>query len=658
MGLRVRLDITPKVAYFILFLALMILMASLDTCDERWSVVFVDSVTEDFVGESAAEDVKVHVGREEANRLLGKDGKGPLPVFLEQAMKAQRRGRKVAVINVRDLHDPLDVSQLPELGRHGDHNLIGTAGAEVVAPIQVIYDQGRVDNVDVTALSIPFPVIRDSIYRVTGIDMMKVDQAVLDLLDVILVGSHTNNRIIGSARTLRHGFRVPNVMVCPHLVASNNRQAHLDALRLWMPDILVDVVQSVGEACDRLRIPRPDPDQITWQESCELNPASLVETLNVDQRSIIQNMFMGRREVKLQELSGGWSGSLLFLATPIRDDGAAEKTVVVKIDRHAQVRKEVEGYGKVKDLVIGQNIPAFEAPVFSGEYSGFKMDLAALDGEPHTFQSKFETAQSQDEIAAIEGDWTRLLNKLVDGLYANTRGGKTFSPVKQFRLDEARKATWLKEKTEWIVPETHDQAVLQLTDDIQISNPLDGFLKIAQSELRMEGVVCLEHGDLNLKNVIFDALGNFGLIDWTHCREDAMECDFGEMENEVKFVMSKDFEEADFPQLVLFEQFLLDNLELPEMAQLPVELEFVKTDYRFNKIYRLLSVLRSAYVRARGNTDNAEVIYNASLLRYSAYTIGFDARRESGECPLPSLKYALLSTSMLVEKLTPLLNAA
>ena len=115
--------------------------------------------------------------------------------------------------------------------------------------------------------------------------------------------------------------------------------------------------------------------------------------------------------------------------------------------------------------------------------------------------------------------------------------------------------------------------------------------------------------------------------------------------------MSKEFEEKDFPQLLRFERFLLDHLELPLIAQLSDEFNFVRIDYRYNKIYRLLYCLRKAYLLARGTMNDASIFYKASLLRYAAYTTGFDMRRDTGECPLPSLKYALLSTSLLVDDL-------
>jgi hypothetical protein len=127
------------------------------------------------------------------------------------------------------------------------------------------------------------------------------------------------------------------------------------------------------------------------------------------------------------------------------------------------------------------------------------------------------------------------------------------------------------------------------------------------------------------------------------------------MENDIKFVMMKNFTEADLPKLATFEKFLLLQIVLPPLEALPAELDFVRTDPRFQKMYRFVCRLRAAYidVKGEGKIDaNALRIYQTALLRYSTHTLSFDKNRGRGECDLPALKYALLSTSLLVENLT------
>ena len=233
-----------------------------------WAIVIVDSVTNDFVGSTAPDDMKVHVGKEEAYRLLGEEStqwRGPLTLFLEQAIIAQQEGNRVGIINVRDLHNPDDEEQMPELLRHGKHCMKDTPGAEVVAPVKAIYDRGRIEYIDVHSLSIPIFALREAIREITTIDIIE-DWRKLENIIFVIVGTHTNIRIVGTANTLRHQLSAPNVLVCPHLVASNNRQAHIDALRIWMPDLLIQVVQSVGELCQRIGILSPPQESIHWQE--------------------------------------------------------------------------------------------------------------------------------------------------------------------------------------------------------------------------------------------------------------------------------------------------------------------------------------------------------------------------------------------------------
>ena len=98
---------------------------------------------------------------------------------------------------------------------------------------------------------------------------------------------------------------------------------------------------------------------------------------------------------------------------------------------------------------------------------------------------------------------------------------------------------------------------------------------VTKNDDGMSGQMCLAHGDLNLANVICDKRENIWVIDWTHAGIHPLELDFAKLENDVKFVISKQFQVDDFAKLEQFEEYLLTT-PIPNMPlELPKALEFL-----------------------------------------------------------------------------------
>jgi hypothetical protein len=617
---------------------------------EPHTVIVSNALTNDFVGRGF-EHMTVHVGRAEADRVIGtpeNDWNGSLSIFLKRAVDAQRRGKNVTIIGAEDQHDESDPLQAPELIRYGVHSVKGTEGGRVAAPVREIYERGNVEQLDLTSLAIPLFALRDAVKKATGIDIF-TDREHLDLLKWVVVGTHTNIRVFNTADVLRNQLGCHNVVVCPHLTASSNLAEHNAALKTWFPSRLVRVMQSVGETCNFAGIEEPPIDLVSWTESCEIQPKEVAEKLNPDQRAILETIFMGYDSVVLKTLKGGFSGSLLFMGEGIKQ-GAKSTPVVVKVDKHLQIKREIDGYSRVKDY-LGMHVPAISDPVSMGEYTGVKIDFAALKGAPSTFQALFEKDKSGDETGDLEERLGEVLKTLTGSLYENTMRPASYKPFKQSGLDNPQQQVWLRQNMDYIVDGSSESDIIDLGNGVVIDNFVQDFDQLKALDRPVTGDFCAVHGDLNFANVMTDQRGNDMYIDWTHAKVDMAEIDFAKMENEIKFTMSKDFTDEDMPQLAMFEDFLMDHLTLPDIDSLPENLDFVKNDVRFAKAYKLVLIVRDRYLTCLRNTEDAEVSYKTVLLRYATHTLSFDQRRGKGECDLPALKYALYSTSLLVKQL-------
>ena len=146
-----------------------------------------------------------------------------------------------------------------------------------------------------------------------------------------------------------------------------------------------------------------------------------------------------------------------------------------------------------------------------------------------------------------------------------------------------------------------------------------------------------------------DAGDNIWFIDWTHSGYAPVELDFAKLENDVKFVMTKEFDAEDLARLKPFEEYLLAQRLPAEPNGLPDSLKFVKWDLRFRKILEAVRKIRQTCFDLKVGDD--WIAYRVALLRYALHTLSFDKRRGQGECEPPQLMHALFSVEGLVYNL-------
>jgi ADP-ribose pyrophosphatase len=343
----------------------------------------------------------------------------------------------------------------------------------------------------------------------------------------------------------------------------------------------------------------------------------------------------------LRPLAGGFSGSLLFLADGWKGEARTEP-MVIKIDAFAQMRRELDGYHQVKDF-FGKHVPTFGYPVSEGDLLGVGMELAAMEGRPSTLQDHFEAAESESTLTHFLTRLEKSLGLLADKLYANTLERAPVAPFRTFGLHLEEQLTWLRENGEIILSYGAELGGLSETVDVdQLENVVRVITRNPDS---VDSEVCIQHGDLNLANVICDDGDNVWFIDWTHSGVHPLELDFAKLESDAKFVMSKAFDPEDLPRLRKFEDYLLSHRIPPEADALPDALKFAKWDLRFRKILGTVRLIRQRCFDLKSSDD--WVVYRIALLSYALHTLSFDKRRDRGECDETQLTYALYSAEAL-----------
>jgi nicotinamidase-related amidase/ADP-ribose pyrophosphatase YjhB (NUDIX family) len=613
------------------------------------TIIIADSLTNDFVGvDQRFHDVRVHVGRSESERLLGADqdyGFGPVPALLRAAREARRVGRSQDTLFVRDLHDEDDLEQQAELLRYGAHNLRGTPGADFVDVVAELVEPDRV--IETNRLSLPITAFEARLAQLLGRDPGDLDEGLRQSTRFLVMGVYTDVRVWATANMLRNQYGFPQVWVCPHLVGSANLLAQDEALKGGFANILVEVVPGLGELLDRLGLSAEGFREPDRDRACVLAVSGPQVDLLPEQRVILGQMLLGLGRAGLEPLRGGYSGSLLLLVHGETTAGASIEPLIVKLDNYRAIQRELTGYHRVKGL-LGKHVPSIAAPVTRGAWTGVAMELAAMHGPPRTLQQLFENVRSADDQALFETALDSALGLLVERLYGNTREtGKAYL-YREFELHTANQRRWLGENIANILGHAPGDE-LCLHDAVRPANPVPGFCRLVGHVGRVTADFCLAHGDLNLQNILRDQAGNLWFIDWPYADRKLLETDFAKLENDVKFVLCKDLDDADLPRLLELESYLIDHLSLPACEALPPGLEWLDDDPRLLRIYRVVRCIRGHYLGIRQQAEDSH--YRIALLRYAVHTLSFDLRSGRGECHLAQLRYALLSVALLVAAL-------
>ena len=601
-------------------------MPNADSGKTLTTLIIVDGLTpENF--SSAAQYVSnpANLGRQEIGRLVGlgrSSGKGPLPQFIEAVADVARR-------NPQDTR-MLFICDKPA-GGSGEHLLIDS----------VRESADGFDVIEIEPRRVPWRRVLDCAAVVPASDHSEEKPVPVRAL---VVGAHTELRVASIAAALKCLFSFESVAVCSHLVGSATREAHFAALRYGLPAAGVEVILDLADAAEYAGI---DVERFAdhGRQACSLNPPDVVERLDETARHVIQRLCMHWTAANLRPLAGGFSGSLLFIAEGRQGDARTEP-MVIKIDHAAQMRRELAGYYRVRDL-IGKHVPAFGFPVTAPGLVGVGMELAAMEGAPETLQDMFENAQGDDSTQAFHACFDKTLGVLTDRLYRNTSRDEWIVPYREFQLHTDEQVTWLGENIDNIAAKADEEGIPGVMAD---ASQLQAMLRlVAGNENGLTTGVCLSHGDLNYQNIISDAAGNLWFIDWTHAGDNPVALDFAKLENDVKFVMSKSFDAEDLPRLCQFEEFLLSSAELPAAEALPESLGFVKWDLRFRKILNTVRQIRSACLALL--PGNGWLHYRIALLRYATHTLSFDEWGGRGECGVVALLHALRSVETLLYEL-------
>lgn len=589
------------------------------------SVLITQCMQRDFIDPLGAHDPlpnALHVGREEAQRLLGADPeRGPLAALMGWA-RAQADG-DLTVLHIRDWHDRDDPAQRAHLERFGEHCIQGTRGAELVLGldpgVSTRGDERFIDSISLNDFE------GTSLAEVLG----ELRGASPDgELRVGVVGVWTEAKITFLLYDLVTRGWATDVATCSALCASASRAQHFNALEQLKKLLGVRVFDSVGAFCDwslpeGARAGALAAPSATARYCPELRGDS--EALSEEDRAVIALLYRDSARLELKALSGGFSGASVFRAQSWDALGHEQSASVLKLGTRELIGDERVAFERVESI-LGNDAPTLRGFADVSARAGIKYAYAAMGrgDSVRTFKSLYESGLEDARIEAI-----------LDEVFSDILG-RFYSAAQYERLGlldyytfEPRHGAGVRGKVaELMGEEQAGRATVTWPGGFSAPNPAD-FYEVELPRLpRPAGeyhFVSYVHGDLNGANVLLDGRDNVWLIDFFHAHRGHLLRDLAKFENDLLYLFTPvDGEEALAQALEITRA--LERVEdlragLPEAAPDGV------TRPELVRAWRTLRVLRGHVARVC-RSERGPVGLHTALLRYSAHTLWFDEANE------------------------------
>jgi hypothetical protein len=475
------------------------------------NIVVADSLVRSTLSpEKQFNGLPSNLGAREIARLMGRGrayGDGPLPRLIRASAES---GASTRLILLRE-----------EAESAGAHSESAGTLSEWVEPLEELAE--GVPSISCSPGLIPWRDFLRVVSEVSGAEVRSIEKGEADLT-FLVVGCHTEKRVQAVATFLRSVLGFERVAICPHLVGSATSEAHFAALRHTLPRSGVRVLLDLEEAARWVDVD-PAAAGLEAARPCEIGPPEAQAQLPDEAQRIVQMICMHWTRTHLRALAGGFSGSLLFLADGWMGDARTEP-MVIKIDAFSQMRRELDGYHQVKDF-FGKHVPTFGYPVTEGELLGVGMELAAMEGRPTTLQDHFETAAGEASVQHFLSRLEKSLDLLCGKLYGNTLDRAPVAPFRGLGLQSEQQVRWLRENGELILGYVEELGGPVEPVDL---DQLESLVRlVTRNPDSVQSETCLQHGDLNLANVICDEGDNVWFIDWTHSGVHPLELDFAKL---------------------------------------------------------------------------------------------------------------------------------
>jgi len=550
----------------------------------------------------------LHVGEEESRRLLGVDpDHGPVAHLMAWA---RREASQLHIVHIVDRHDPDDPRQAAHLATFGRHCVRGTNGASLVLDLESSFvaneelvDAIGLNDVEETRLS---EVLR-RIAATAPDEPMRVG----------VVGVWTDAKVTFLLYDLATRLAIAELATSSALTASPSRTAHFSALDQLRRLLGVRVFDGVGDfakflvpdgaAVEPVRLPHASMPALETDDPAQL-PVG-------DDAELIGYLHRQAARVKLDPLSGGFSGAAVYRVEAFDILGHALAPSVVKVGPRDLIAKERVAFEQVEPI-LGNQAPTLRGYADLGERAAIRYAFASMGaGAVSTFKSLYESGADESTIESV-------LREVFESIFGRFDAAARYEtlPLLDYYQFASRWAPNVRKRAAIVagVDPTSATIPTPLGPRPHVARFYEAFDSLPRPPGESH-YVSYVHGDLNGANILVDPRDNVWVIDFFHTHRGHVLRDLAKLENDVLYLMTP-VEDATLDQAIVLTDFLLAVTDLrAPLGPLPDAIR----DPAIVHAYRTIRVLR-ALGAERVREDRDPLQLQVALLRYAVHTLSFD----------------------------------
>jgi protein-tyrosine phosphatase/nicotinamidase-related amidase len=576
----------------------------------------------------------LHVGREEAQRLLGADpSRGPMAQLMHWAR--EQPDDDLCVIHIRDWHDRDDPKQRHHLDQFGEHCIENTPGAELVLGLDEHVDE-RSSELFINATTLNDFVdteladVLDSICSEHDLDDVRVG----------VIGVWTEAKVSFLLYELLTRCHITQLATCSALTASASRTQHFNALTQLRKILGVQVFDSVGEFASWLvpdghflQVPAPPAG---------MRPEMKGTDLSDEDASVVSYLYRDSARLALEGLSGGFSGASVFQVRSWDAFGHEQSSTVLKLGERSLIGKERVAFEQVEP-VLGNDAPRVLGFADFAERAGIKYAYAAMgQGNVRTFKKLYESGISLERVEAILEE---VFEEILGRFYAASQYERL--PLLEYYTFDSKYADGVRAKVAAIYgDEVAKQDLLPCPDGSKVPNVADFYEHHLDNLQERAAIgeyhyVAYVHGDLNGANILLDGRDNVWLIDFFHAHRGHVLRDLAKFENDLLYIFTPVEDRDQLAQALHMSRTLNDVQDLrAPLPELPEDI----TLPQLRRAWGVLKILRRMGAKlVREDRDPGHL--HTALLRYAVHTQWFD------EASALQREWALAAAGMHVEAL-------
>ncbi len=353
---------------------------------------------------------------------------------------------------------------------------------------------------------------------------------------------------------------------------------------------------------------------------------------------IIRRLYADCSSVILTQLTGGYMAKTFQVASYDRD-GRRLLPTVLKISTRELIRREEEAHRACVQRFILNNSTMVMGTASEGQWSALRYNFLGVAGAESKLSwllDYYRTRPIADVVAIFDRLYTRILKPWYgQPRWEPVRLYEDHTPLKLFPhvCAEAERQFGITAEQETIECPELGMTLPNPFRFLQYEYPR----RAAQSRLWYQGI---NHGDLNLRNVLVDELENLYVIDFSETRVRNIVSDFARMETVLKFQIVPLDSDEDLAHMTEFEQ----GLEEPgSLEETPPNRYRGRHAADVEKAYAVICRMR--------RHANTVTIFEQDIVPYWLAALEWTYSVVCYDDPLPRKKLAVYSAALVCKRI-------